>query len=195
MLTCGNRKLGEKIYNFNLPRSSCLHKTSDCEKYCYAKRNFWNCQGVINSMGRNFDLTKTKNFVKVISAQISYLKVKDDIEFIRIHSSGDFYSQEYWDNWNEIATQHPDIGFLAYTRNYEIDCSKRVDNFKMYYSIDKSTTKLNSTIKLTAHIVDDVPVKKHMMKMPETNSFMCDSKCKQCKFCYSSNLNVTFVRH
>ena len=92
MLTCGNRKLGDKIYNFNIPRSSCLHKTEMCEKYCYAKRNFWNCSGVINSMGRNLDLSKSPNFVKVISAQISYLKVKEEIKFVRIHSSGDFYS-------------------------------------------------------------------------------------------------------
>ena len=195
MLTSGNTKLGIKILNFNLPRTSCLHKTPACEKYCYARRNFWNVNSVKKSMQSNFDLSKSNNFIKHISAQITYRKIKDGIKYIRIHSSGDFYCQTYFDHWNEIAKEHPDTVFLAYTRNYDIDFSNRADNFKIYFSIDDTTEKVNPTINLKAYVIDKGPVKKHMLKIPETNSFMCDSKCKKCKFCYLSNMNVTFVKH
>jgi hypothetical protein len=195
MLTCGNSKLGNRIYNFNLPRISCKHKTRDCEKYCYARRNFWMSKVVINSMARNYKLTKSSEFVDKISTQIQYLKIKNKIKHIRIHSSGDFYSQKYWNEWNKIASQHPDVIFLAYTRNYDIDCRKKVDNFKLYYSMDNSTKKINPTIKLKAYIVEKPPVTKHMLKCPETNSYMCDSKCRKCKYCFLSNMNVTFPRH
>jgi len=44
-----------------------------------------------------------------------YENTKKKIRIFRIHDSGDFYSQEYFDAWVETAKQRSDILFYAYT--------------------------------------------------------------------------------
>jgi len=36
---------------------------------------------------------------------------------IRIHSSGDFFSQEYFDRWLEVCRQNPKVKFWAFTKS------------------------------------------------------------------------------
>ena len=38
-------------------------------------------------------------------------------ENVRIHASGDFFSQEYFDMWRIIATQNPKVNFWAFTKS------------------------------------------------------------------------------
>jgi hypothetical protein len=47
---------------------------------------------------------------------IEQLESRPDIEIIRIHSSGDFFSQRYVDTWREIAKHFPDKFFYFYTK-------------------------------------------------------------------------------
>ena len=44
-----------------------------------------------------------------------YERTKKKIRIFRIHDSGDFFSQEYFNAWVETAKQRPDILFYAYT--------------------------------------------------------------------------------
>lgn len=189
MLTIGNSKLGDLIPNYNLPRTTCeKYKTVLCDKYCYAKRAHWNCKSVVNSMGRNLIESKKKNFVQLINAQIILLKIQKSIKYIRLHSSGDFYNQEYFNKWNEIARCNPDIKFLAYTRNYDIDFSNKVDNFNIFYSTDKTTIKMNNTLKQIAIVYN-----KNEKINDDTK--ICNSKCKTCKYCFNTKMNVNFIQH
>lgn len=47
--------------------------------------------------------------------------IKPDIpkgcKAVRIHASGDFFNQAYFDMWLEIARENPDIEFWAYTKS------------------------------------------------------------------------------
>jgi hypothetical protein len=36
---------------------------------------------------------------------------------VRIHSSGDFFNQDYFDMWLEIARENPEVEFWAYTKS------------------------------------------------------------------------------
>ena len=36
---------------------------------------------------------------------------------VRIHASGDFYSQSYFDMWLEVCRQNPNVEFWAYTKS------------------------------------------------------------------------------
>jgi hypothetical protein len=38
---------------------------------------------------------------------------------VRIHSSGDFFNQKYFDMWLEIAKENPTIEFWAYTKSLQ----------------------------------------------------------------------------
>jgi hypothetical protein len=40
-----------------------------------------------------------------------------DCKSIRIHAAGDFYNQEYFDMWLEIANENPEVEIWAYTKS------------------------------------------------------------------------------
>lgn len=44
------------------------------------------------------------------------LKFLPKANFVRVHSSGDFFSQDYFDAWMDVARAHPNIVFYAYTK-------------------------------------------------------------------------------
>lgn len=196
MLRNKNSKLGENIFNFSISRDSCLHKTESCDKYCYAKKGNYAYRNVKKGLQKNFDLTKQENFIDLISAQITLLKIQNKIKYIRIHPSGDFYSQKYYEKWNEIAIRNPELVFLTYTRNYEIDFSNRAENLIIYYSLDRDTKELNNTLSLYAYVLDKKRYAdtKHMEHVPEKNCYICNSKCYECKFCFHGKKNVAFVQ-
>jgi hypothetical protein len=62
----------------------------------------------------NFDLVKKaktrKNIFKLINDCLPYGLV------YRIHSGGDFFSQDYFDAWLDVARAHPERIFYAYTK-------------------------------------------------------------------------------
>ena len=63
---------------------------------------------VLDEKGRN------KKMLFVIKKDSA--KENEKVKF-RIHSSGDFYSQNYFDAWLEIAKRHPQIVFYTYTKS------------------------------------------------------------------------------
>ena len=45
--------------------------------------------------------------------------IPKDCKSIRIHASGDFFNQEYFDLWLEIASENPHIEIWAYTKSVQ----------------------------------------------------------------------------
>lgn len=186
MLTNYNNKLGTEIWAFSLPRSTCKYKTPDCDKYCYAKRGSFQFTSVKSALEKYYLETLEDDFVDRICAQI----VLNRIKWVRIHPSGDFYSQEYVDKWIEIAKRSPKTKFLAYTRNSDADFSKRPSNFTVYNSIDKSTKETNKTIERRAiAFKTDIP-RLHMERVG--GAFVCNDKCKYCKACWYGKFDIAF---
>lgn len=71
----------------------------------------------------NFDLLKqTKNQYKLISESLPCAA-----GIVRLHVSGDMYSQSYFDSWCKVATDHPNIHFYGYTKsiNYWLSAKQR----------------------------------------------------------------------
>ena len=57
---------------------------------------------------------------------------------IRVHCSGDFFSQRYVDSWAAIADSHPDWRFYCYTKALEIfdfSALRYLPNFNVINSI------------------------------------------------------------
>ena len=46
-------------------------------------------------------------------------KVKNKIKIVRIHSSGDFYSKEYFKAWLDIVASCKDVKFFTYSKSFE----------------------------------------------------------------------------
>ena len=103
-----------KLYEFNLPAVDSCPFADECKKYCFADKGRYLMPNVQDKYNFNFELTKNKReFKKLIQSELESKKV----EYLRIHSSGDFYSLKYLKTWVEIARSNPNIIFYGYTKS------------------------------------------------------------------------------
>ena len=109
-LTQGNHKLDKSIATWDLPASQEV-----CGRVCpgcYAKKAQQVYPAVLPSRERKLQLTKEPHFTEDISESIFALSPS----YVRIHSSGEFYSQKYVNDWYLISRIHKDTTFYAYTK-------------------------------------------------------------------------------
>ena len=105
---------GVRLYEFNLPAVSSCPFADSCKAICYADKGTFKFPNVQAKYNANYELTKdTKLFMKTIHNEL----IKKRIEFVRIHSSGDFYSLKYLRTWITIAVNNPHIVFYGYTKS------------------------------------------------------------------------------
>ena len=103
-----------KVYEFNLPAIDSCPFADECKKYCFADKGRYLMPNVQDKYYFNFELTKNLNeFKKLIQSELESKKV----EYVRIHSSGDFCSLKYLKTWVEIANNTPNIVFYGYTKS------------------------------------------------------------------------------
>ena len=111
-----------EVYEYNLPTGTTCPFAMECKvivdkvtgkfnvtkgQYrCYAS-SAERFPGVRNHRHNNFDFVKSGG-VPVIPK---------GCKAIRIHSSGDFFNQSYFDMWLKLAGENPDVEFWAYTKS------------------------------------------------------------------------------
>lgn len=136
----GNAKLGRETLVFSLPAGW----TCPAAKLCFSRadkatgkltdgpHNQFRCYAASSEnlfsnvrLGRwrNFDALKKCNGVTALMVELiersiaPFINSKQlPIKRIRIHESGDFFSQAYFDAWILVAANHPEIIFYAYTK-------------------------------------------------------------------------------
>jgi hypothetical protein len=88
-----------------------------------------------------------------------------DCKNVRIHASGDFFNQAYFDMWLQIARDNPSVNFWAYTKsiNYWVKRIKEIpDNMVLIASYGGTHDVLIDTYKLkSAKVYED------LSKVPE----------------------------
>lgn len=203
----GNSKLGKGIYNVNLLpgdlpltlkdgtqltniAGSCAGCCSGCKSACYAindtKRYHNTC---IPSQGKNTLLARfdRPRFFADVQRFIDY----NMIAAIRVHSSGEFLSYEYFCDWMELARNNPDIKFYCYTKRFNfIDRYKESGNdFPSNFTINVSIWKNNysNPYNLPEFIYDDGtdPELENIPHCPATdkNGNKTGVTCAACKVC------------
>jgi len=111
-----------RLFEFNLPAVSTCPFADTCKEICYADKGTFKYPVVQAKYHSNYELTKDKDlFIKVVQNEI----IKKRIEYVRIHSSGDFYNLKYLKSWLEIARNNPNIIFYGYTKS--VPLFKKVD--------------------------------------------------------------------
>lgn len=127
----GNSKLDKSIGTFSLPAGhscpfakECLSKANKltgkiidgehCRFRCFAASDEALYPAVRNMRWHNFELTKEINSVQSLANRIHFSLPKTPI--IRIHVSGDFYSERYFLAWINVAYANPNTIFYAYTK-------------------------------------------------------------------------------
>jgi hypothetical protein len=149
--TKGNEKLNKpnggayNIIGFGIPadydynRDGVMFNTCPsalaCKAVCYAKQGRYKMPNVANARLSNLYASLETSFVSDAVSDLTY-HAKRGINVVRLHDSGDFYSQEYLDAWKKIATALPDMVFYAYTKSLHLDLySDKPENFKLVQSL------------------------------------------------------------
>lgn len=153
----GNSKLKKTgTVSFNLPafRSAdgfaVCPKAGGCATLCYARQGFYTFKSVAAAREANLAVVRgdLARFVQLAKADLAKLKHTT----VRLHDSGDFFSQEYLNAWIEIIKQFPEKKFYAYTKSLHLDFSAVPSNLQIIQSagglLDKQidTSKSHSRI-------------------------------------------------
>lgn len=106
---------------------------SACRAVCYAKQGRYLMPNVRDARAANVKASILPSF---INNAVSDLGKRRKYNTVRIHDSGDFYSQEYYDKWCEIARRLPDRIFYAYTKSMHLDLwTNKPDNLRIIQSL------------------------------------------------------------
>lgn len=73
--------------------------------------------------------------------------LNDKIRIVRLHSSGDFYRQEYFNAWVKVATRNPQISFFGYTKELKHVLVEKPSNFVLEYSYGGKDDKVRDSLK------------------------------------------------
>ena len=205
LLINGNEKIGKGVWHFStLPTANyyqveidgvqiTIKGTCPCTcKGCYATKGNYQYNSVVTSLAKKTHLIREyMDFVKrAILAQIQ----ADKIQFLRIHASGDFDSQEYIDMWRDIVKACQGTSFWTYTKNQAAEAA--FDGFE----------NANIVKSLVPHIgvnyghCDYILAAYKAMKAAGEKVYICrcgidkNQHCTNCKGC-SVNKYVLFIEH
>ena len=121
--TFANRKTG-KIRDAKSMQFRCYAAGSEA-RFPDSRKAHWH----------NYDLLKGliyQDMVTLINASLPA-----GVKVVRIHSSGDYFSKDYFAAWVRVAYENPDIIFFGYTKylNYvRFAKETKLKNFKLVYS-------------------------------------------------------------
>lgn len=110
-LKAGNSKLHSSCLISTLPTAICFGKGKQC-KHCYALKAEHQYLQVLPARMRHLKETMANSFVSSLVEEIRKSKKTK----VRIHESGDYYSQAYLDKWTAIAEQLPNVRFYCFTK-------------------------------------------------------------------------------
>lgn len=105
-----------------------------CASYCYARQGRFKMTSVRDAREFNLNLIRLRGVDWFVRAACEDLHDLPPYPTVRIHDSGDFFSQEYLEGWFEIADIFCDRTFYAYSKSRHLDWSKRPDNLQVVFS-------------------------------------------------------------
>jgi len=91
-----------------------------CGAFCYAKYGMYTFKNVKKSHLQKLELVLNNRaeWKRMMLEELSNKKYKG--KFIRIHDAGDFFSQDYAEDWIDIARKNKEINFYTYTKEVEL---------------------------------------------------------------------------
>lgn len=189
---------GEYVLVWNLPPVVCCPGASECLSFCYnadeRTDKFPIEKWCINWF---WTLYKPHETLLYIDKQIKSITRP----VIRIHSSGDFYSNEYIEMWIELISRNPQAKFWAYTRSWKkADLSMQLEklhslkNIQLFASVDKDST-LTPPKKWRYCLVGTTLKNSNLFNCPEQYNSSSLS-CADCRVCYTKHEeNIYFTMH
>lgn len=126
------------------PETGKITDGANCEFRCYAASTEAVFTRARKSRWHNYNsLLNAKTFDGMVA--LLHESMPSDIEVLRIHSSGDFFSKAYFQAWVEVARRMPTVDFFGYTKILPYVSADKPDNFTLVYSYGgKMDDKLTS---------------------------------------------------
>ena len=132
LIKANKKYYGDTVYEFNLPAGhscpcacKCLTRADkQTGKQTAGEKRTFRCYAasaerfpaVRDSRWSNFDsLRQMKSKEDVVDALVAMFTGKE--KAVRIHGSGDFFNQRYFDAWLEVCKAMPDVEFWAFTKS------------------------------------------------------------------------------
>lgn len=110
------------VYEWNLPSGfscpfalDCLVKVDRETGKFNNKSTSYKCYSAMAERFPSCRDSRWRNFDFVRSGGVPEIPPK--AKAVRIHASGDFYSQSYFDMWLEVCRNNPNVEFWAYTKS------------------------------------------------------------------------------
>tara|TARA_Y100001963_G_scaffold138354_1_gene203017 strand:- start:61 stop:753 length:693 start_codon:yes stop_codon:yes gene_type:complete len=184
-----NSKLGKNIYAFDLPAVVSCPNSDVCFKTCYANKGTYLWKSAKNSNTYNFAIAL--NDLQYLQSELIKEIEKRNIQNIRIHSSGDFFSKEYFLMWCNIAKRFKNLNIFTYSKAPQIEGLKVPKNLNI---IDSFVTIDNNKY------LNYAPLQEIKKMRAKTKGIICPVTigkkidCSACKYCITKN-KVLFVAH
>ena len=163
-----SKELGVRVFNFGIPayksasgKLTCPFADS-CVKFCYARKGAYIWSNVKPAFEKRYELSKTNRFVDEMYNEI----VKKKPDYVRVHDSGDYYSEAYLNKWIDIALLFPEVKFYSYTNSVLLLKKATLpDNFDVIFSDSgkQSTTLMLYTTAILVFLKVKLSLKKLAM--------------------------------
>ncbi len=123
------------VYEWNLPSGFTCPFAQDClvkvDRYTGKFNDLHKTYKCYSAVAERFPAVRNHrwgNFEGLRKGKIPKIPVQ--AKAIRIHASGDFYNQAYFDTWLEICRENPTVEFWAYTKslNYWVNRIDTIPN-------------------------------------------------------------------
>lgn len=148
----GNAKLSQEIFTFSLPAGYACPGAKEClsragrntgkiqdgleTKFrCFAASAEAQYPAVREQRWHNFDMLKGKTTDEMVALIESSIPKRAGI--IRVHVSGDFFNEQYFDAWMEVARRNPLRTFYAYTKSLHLWVGK-MDSIPKNFALNAS---------------------------------------------------------
>lgn len=111
------------VYEFNLPAGHSCPFAKDCKvsvdrvtgKMVKGQDNKFRCYASAAERFPAVRESRWKNFEEM-KAGVK-IEIPKEATHIRIHGSGDFFSQDYFDMWLNVCRENPNVKFWAFTKS------------------------------------------------------------------------------
>lgn len=137
---------------------------------------------------RMLESSKTDSFVSLVVQELS--SSKRPSKTVRVHESGEFYSQEYVDKWKSIASQLPDFIFYAFTKrlkHFDFSGLKSLPNFVVIDSLHGGKLNYNTLEKLDPS--------RPICPVTLGQDLLCGITCRICMDKSTETTSIQFVKH
>ena len=185
LLTRNNDKLKDQFI-FDLPVSHAV-----CGRQCpgcYALKAQKRFPVVLEKRNRMLLASRDSDFASVIISEL--VSTRSTTRTVRVHSSGEFYSQKYISSWLTIATALPQFTFYAFTKRLaDFDFSKlaALPNFVLINSLQHGGLNYAPLANLRSNVFTCPATTGHTVT--------CGITCKYCQTKKAQQNGIQFVKH